>query len=238
MVVRRTIAAGMVRGARICEYRWTVKASVHLPATTAVAVVPPREATLGVRAPMTAADFGDARDRDLLGRIGRGDEEAFRALFRTYAPTAGALALRVLRQPFLADETVQETFLAVWRNPDGYQPERGSVRAWLMSTVHHRAVDLVRREERRAEGALLAPPPPDPAEQAVDTVGIPEERAAVRAALEDLPAEQREVIELMYFEGLTQSQVAERTGTPLGTVKSRAGLAMRRLQASLGSMEP
>jgi RNA polymerase sigma-70 factor (ECF subfamily) len=203
--------------------------------------VPAVEATLGDRAPMTAAELGDARDRNLLRRVGRGDEDAFRTLFRTYAPTAGALALRVLQQPFLVDETVQEAFLAVWRNPDRYDPERGSVRAWLMSTVHNRAVDLVRREEahrRRAEDAFLEPPPDDPADQAVDAVGIREERTALRAALEDLPAEQREVIELMYFEGLTQSQVAERIGIPLGTVKSRAGLAMRRLHSSLGPIEP
>lgn len=189
---------------------------------------------------MNVAELGDARDRDLLGRIGRGDEAAFRTLFDAYAPTAKALALRILRQPFLADETVQEAFLAVWRRPEGYDPVRGSVRAWLMSTVHHRAVDLVRREEahrRRAEGALPDPAPEDPGEKAVEAVGLPGERAAVRGALAELSAEQREVIELMYFEGLTQSQVAQRTGTPLGTVKSRAVLAMRRMRASLGSME-
>lgn len=188
---------------------------------------------------MTAADLGDARDRDLLRRIGRGHEEAFRELFGKYAPTAKALALRVLRQPFLADETVQEAFLALWRHPQGYEPERGSVRAWLMSTVHHRAVDLVRREQahRRRMSVVPEPAPEDPAEEALEAVGVPEERAAVRAALEDLPPEQREVIELMYFEGLTQSQVAERTSIPLGTVKSRALLAMRRLRASLGSMQ-
>jgi RNA polymerase sigma-70 factor (ECF subfamily) len=195
---------------------------------------------LEVLSPVNVAELGDARDRDLLGRIRRGDEEAFRALFDAYAPTAKALALRILRQPFLADETVQEAFLAVWRKPQGYDPVRGSVRAWLMSTVHHRAVDLVRREEahrRRTEGALPDPSPEDPGEKAVEAVDLPEERAAVRGALAQLSAEQREVIELMYFEGLTQSQVAQRTDTPLGTVKSRAVLAMRRMRASLGSLE-
>lgn len=194
---------------------------------------------LETRDPVTVADLRDARDRDLLRRIRRGDEEAFRTMFGAYAPTARALALRILRQPFLADETVQEAFLGVWRDAGGYDPGRGSVRSWLMSAVHHRAVDLVRREEahrRRAEAALMEPPPEDPGEKVAEAVGIPEERAAVRAALEDLPAEQRAVIELMYFQGLTQSQVAQRTGMPLGTVKSRAGLAMRRMRTSLGSM--
>jgi RNA polymerase sigma factor (sigma-70 family) len=200
----------------------------------------PRQVIVEIREPVTAADLADARDHDLLRRIRRGDEEAFRTLFGAYAPTARALALRILKQPFLADETVQEAFLVVWRDPHGYDPGRGSVRAWLMSTVHHRAVDLVRREEahrRRAEAALHEPAPEDPGEKVAEAVGIPEERAAVRAALGGLPAEQREVIELMYFEGLTQSQVARRTGMPLGTVKSRAGLAMRRMRTSLGSME-
>jgi RNA polymerase sigma factor (sigma-70 family) len=195
---------------------------------------------LARRGSVSTADIGDARDRDLLRRVARGQEEAFRELFDKYASTARALALRILRRPFLADETVQEAFLALWRNPQGYERDRGSVRAWLMSTVHHRAVDLVRREEahrRRMEGALPDPVPEDPAEQAIQAVGVREERAAVRAALEDLPAEQRHVIDLVYFEGLTQSQVAERTGLPLGTVKSRVLLAMRRMRAALGPME-
>ncbi|MGH2682128.1 MAG: sigma-70 family RNA polymerase sigma factor [Actinomycetota bacterium] len=186
------------------------------------------------------ADLSDARDRELLRRIGRRDEDAFRSLFDRYAPTARALALRILRQPFLADETVQEALLSVWRNPDRYDPGRGSVRAWLMSAVHHRAVDLVRREEahrRRADSAPVDPQPEDPGEQAVEAVGVPEERAAVRAALDDLPPEQRQVIELMYFDGLSQSKVAERTGIPLGTVKSRTALAMRRMRSSLGALE-
>jgi RNA polymerase sigma factor (sigma-70 family) len=195
---------------------------------------------LARREPMNAADLQDARDRDLLRRVARGQEDAFRELFGKYAPTARALAVRILRRPFLADETVQEAFLALWRHPQGYERDRGSVRAWLMSTVHHRAVDLVRREEahrRRMEGALPDPVPEDPAEQAVQAVGVPEERAAVRTALADLPTEQRQVIELLYFEGLTQSQVAQRTGLPLGTVKSRVLLAMRRMRAALGPME-
>ena len=188
------------------------------------------------------ADLQEARDRDLVRRIRAGDEEAFRGLFRRYAPTALGLARRVVRQPHLAEETVQEAFLSVWKNPDGYDPSRGSVRAWLMSAVHHRAVDAVRREEaqrRRAEDVLSLPDaaPEDPAEQVVAEIGLPQERAAVRAALEDLPAEQREVIELMYFSGMSQTEIAERMGLPLGTVKSRTLLGMRRLRAALVYLE-
>jgi RNA polymerase sigma factor (sigma-70 family) len=185
-----------------------------------------------------AADLGDARDRDLIRQIGQGDEDAFRGLFRRYSTQAMALAQRVLRQPALAEETVQEAFLSVWRNPLSYDAGRGSVRAWLMSTVHHRAVDMVRREEaqrRRAEEAVadVDVDGGDPAETVVDELDLPGERDAVRRALEDLPAEQRQVIELMYFGGMSQSKISESLGLPLGTVKSRTLLAMRRLRAGL-----
>jgi RNA polymerase sigma-70 factor (ECF subfamily) len=111
-----------------------------------------------------------------------------------------------------------------------------------MGMVHHRAVDAVRREEaqrRRAENAQASDTVvvEDPAEAVVEEVGLPQERAAVRDALGELPAEQGQVIELMYFGGLTQSAIAERLGLPLGTVKSRTLLGMRRLRAALIAME-
>jgi RNA polymerase sigma factor (sigma-70 family) len=185
-------------------------------------------------------ELPDAHDRDLLSRIGRGDEEAFRGLFRRYAPTAMALAERVLRRLHLAEETVQEAFLALWRNPEGYDPERGSVRAWLLSTVHHRAVDLVRREEaqrRRAVEAVPEQEEPDHAVDVVEEIGAQEERVSVREALQQLPPDQREVIELMYYGGRSQSRIAQELDLPLGTVKSRTLLGMRRLRAALSGLE-
>jgi RNA polymerase sigma-70 factor (ECF subfamily) len=189
-----------------------------------------------------AVDLTEARDRDLVRRIERGDEEAFRGLFRRYAPTALALARRLARQPYLAEEIVQEAFLALWRNPGGYDQVRGSVRSWLMGVVHHRAVDAVRREEaqrRRAEDAQARDVVvvEDPAEAVVEEMGVPQEREAVRAALGELPAEQRQVLELMYFAGLTQTAISERLDLPLGTVKSRTLLGMRRMRAALVGME-
>jgi RNA polymerase sigma-70 factor (ECF subfamily) len=188
------------------------------------------------------ADLSEARDRDLIGRIQRGDEDAFRGLFRRYAPTALGLAKRVVRQEHLAEETVQEAFLSVWRNPAGFDPTRGSVRSWLMTAVHNRAVDAVRREEaqrRRAEDAAADPDlgPVDPGNSVVEEMGLFQERVAVREAMQKLPAEQRLVIELMYFGGQSQSRIAERLKLPLGTVKSRTLLAMRRLRAELLGME-
>jgi RNA polymerase sigma factor (sigma-70 family) len=185
-----------------------------------------------------AVDLSEARDLDLVRRIAGGDEDAFRGLFRRYAPNALALARRIARQPFLAEEIVQEAFLAVWRNPAGYDRGRGSVKSWLMAMVHHRAVDAVRREEsqrRRAEDAQVAEavPLPDIAESVAEEVDLPGERRAVRTALEGLPEEQRQVIELMYFGGLSQTAIAGRLDLPLGTVKSRTLLGMRRLRRAL-----
>ena len=187
-------------------------------------------------------DVTEAHDRELIRRLSHGDEDAFRGLFGRYAPSAKALALRVVRQSHLAEEIVQEAFLAVWRNPGAYDADLGSVRSWLMGMVHHRAVDLVRREEayrRRAEDSipLVISAEADHADDVVEALGLPQERRVVRAALEELPPEQRDVITSMYFDGLTQSQIAEKTGLPLGTVKSRTLLGMRRLRASLGGLE-
>jgi len=192
---------------------------------------------------MGMIDVSEAHDRELVQRLRRGDEDAFRGLFGRYAPAAKALALRVVRQSHLAEEIVQEAFLAVWRNPDGYDSERGSVRSWLMGMVHHRAVDLVRREEayrRRAEDSIpgALEEQADHAEDVVEMLGLPEERRIVRAALDELPDEQRDVLTLMYFGGLSQTQIAEKTGTPLGTVKSRTLLGMRRMRTALEGVRP
>jgi RNA polymerase sigma factor (sigma-70 family) len=188
---------------------------------------------------MRSAEPADARDEGLVLRVGAGDEQAFRELFGRYAAVAHALAFRLVRQAQVAEEIVQEAFLAVWRNPDRYDAARGSVRSWLMGTVHHRAVDAVRREQaqrRRAEQAAGLGPGivEDPVDDVLAAIDLPRERRLVRTALGELPEEQREVIQRMYFDGLSQSQIAERTGLPLGTVKSRTLLAMRRLRAHLG----
>jgi RNA polymerase sigma-70 factor (ECF subfamily) len=200
-------------------------------------------ATLGSArsAPLETPDVSETHDRTLVRRLRDGDEDAFRDLFARHAPAAKALALRVVRQANLAEEIVQEAFLSVWRNPAGYDEQRGSVRSWLMGTVHHRAVDLVRREEayrRRAEDSIAeaVEDQGDHADEVAVMVDRPGERRAILDALANLPAPQREVLEMMYFDGLSQSRIAERTGLPLGTVKSRTLLAMRRLRAALEGM--
>ena len=189
---------------------------------------------------MVVRNLEDARDRDLVRRVIQGDEEAFRDLFRRYGPMAKSLAARVVRQNFMAEEIVQEAFLSLWRSPDAYREERGTFRSWLLSTVHHRAVDLVRREEahrRRSQTGESESLQADVSEQVVEDTDLAESRVRVRAALEEIPAEQRQVLELMYFEGKTQSVIAEELDLPLGTVKSRTLLGMRRLRALLGNVE-
>lgn len=191
---------------------------------------------------MGSAESAGTRDEDLLVRVSAGDERAFRELFARYAAVANALAFRSVRQAQVAEEIVQEAFLAVWRSPERYDGSRGSVRSWLLGTVHHRAVDAVRREQaqrRRADRAAALGPrvAEDPTDDVLSAIELPRERRLVRKALAELPEQQRDVIRQMYFEGRSQSQIAERTGLPLGTVKSRTLLAMKRLRAYLGDTE-
>ncbi|MCA1726627.1 MAG: RNA polymerase subunit sigma, partial [Actinobacteria bacterium] len=136
--------------------------------------------------PFAAPDHGVGReegtpDGDLLVRVAGGDEAAFRTIYRRYAPAAFGLALRVARQEFLAEEVVQETFTALWRGAGAYDASRGSVRTWLLSSIHHRAVDGVRREtahQRRAERAgRKLEPASDVAQDVAEAVDLPGERA-------------------------------------------------------------
>ena len=202
---------------------------------SAVQVVTIPEAAVAVR------DMDDARDRELLRRVRDGDPagEAFRSLFRRNASVAKAVALRITRSEPLAEEAVQEAFLQLWRAPERYDQSRSTVRRWLLTMVHARAVDLVRREQsqrRRAAGAAASfDVEPDHADEVVAAVDRPDERAAVHAALALLPDDQRAVIDLMYFHGVSQTGVAERLGIPLGTVKSRSLLAMRKLRGAMGT---
>jgi RNA polymerase sigma factor (sigma-70 family) len=191
------------------------------------------------RRPVVAVpSLEDARDRDLVRQVRSGDEEAFRALFRRYGPLAKGLAHRVVRQPFLAEEIVQEAFLSLWRDPRSYQEARGTFRVWLLSTVHHRAVDVVRREEaqrrRKQEQQPVEAYQEDIADSVADRIDLAANRERVREALEDIPAAQRQILEMMYFAGKSQSDIARELGLPLGTVKSRTLLGMRRLRLLLG----
>lgn len=160
-------------------------------------------------------------------------------LYERHGLACFRLARQVTCSVTLAEDAVQEAFVGMWQAPGAYQPGRGSVRNWLLAMTHHKAVDLVRREsaERRRAGAEAArqtvePPGEDPAAAAWSQILA----AEVRAALLELPEAQRQSVTLAYFGGYTQSQIAELTGVPLGTVKTRTFSAMRRLRLRLGPL--
>ena len=161
-------------------------------------------------------------------------------LLDQYTARAWSLARRIVGDDTLAEDVVQEAFLAYWRNPAAYDGTRGTFGSWFLALVHHKAVDAVRREEshrRRADAAAQV--------AAQDTVQDVAEMVAdritdlrVRSALEGLPPLQREALVLAYWGGLTQREIAQRTGAPLGTVKTRMFAGMRRLHEGLRTVGP
>jgi RNA polymerase sigma factor (sigma-70 family) len=180
----------------------------------------------------------DRDDLELHRRLSTGDRDAFDQLYRRYAGSAYGLAYRVTGQQLLAQDVVHDAFLALWRAPEGFDPARGAFRTFFLSLVHHRAVDTVRREERlrrRTERASNLEPVrgEDVAEDVVEESFLSERRKGVREALLTLPPEQRQVVELAYFGGLTQAVIAEQLGIPIGTVKTRTLAAMRKLRRLL-----
>ena len=147
---------------------------------------------------------------------------------------AYGLALRILRDESLAQDAVQEAFLGVWRTADRFLAERASASTWILTLVHRRAVDLVRREDRRRGDPLESAPEPAAAETVEEQATTRFQRRVVQEALRQLTPEQREALELGYYGGLSQSELAERLGQPLGTVKSRMFSGLGRLRELLG----
>jgi RNA polymerase sigma-70 factor (ECF subfamily) len=167
-------------------------------------------------------------DDALVGLVARGDEQALAALYDRHARLAYGVARRLLRDAQLAEDAVQEGFLNVWRQAASFRPDRSRAASWILMLVHRRAVDLVRREERRRTDVL------DDDERAI---GVAEDSAMsklegewARKLLTELPDQQREVLELAFWGGYTQSELADRLGVPLGTVKSRMFNGMARLR--------
>ena len=184
----------------------------------------------------------DRRDLELHRRVTARDRSAFDELFRRYGRSAHGVALRVTSQELIAQEVVQDAFLALWRAPEAFDPARGAFRTFFLSLVHHRAVDAVRREERlrkRTERAANLEPltDEDPAEEVVEDAYLSVRRKEVRDALSGLPVEQRQVLEMAYFGGMTQVKIAETLAIPIGTVKTRTLAAMRKLRAALAREE-
>jgi RNA polymerase sigma-70 factor (ECF subfamily) len=190
------------------------------------------------RYPARVPDLTDLGDAPLVVSIGRYAQDALREVYRRYAGAVHALARRLLRERFLADEVVQEVFLHLWRHPDRFDPARGSLRAYLLAQAHGRSVDLIRsegarrrREQREARLAVVTTDPLGP---------VPGERGDdpdVRGVLGALPEPERRAIALAYFGGHTYREVAALLGEPEGTVKSRIRSGLLRMRERLAGSE-
>jgi RNA polymerase sigma-70 factor, ECF subfamily len=172
-----------------------------------------------------------------MALVQRGDARAFEAIYDRHGSAAFSLAYRIAGSRSAAEDIVQEAFLAVWRSSVRYKPERGNLRSWLLSVVHNRAIDALRRSVVHGRNQI-------------DAEGLEERKAApeltdveafrrqeaqtIRSAMEQLPSEQLRVVELAYFGGFTHSQIAEMLGEPLGTVKGRMRLALDKMRTGLG----
>ena len=179
-------------------------------------------------------------DEALVALVARGDESALGELYDRVWRVAYGIAYRVLRDDRLAEDAVQEGFLAAWRSAAAFRADRAKASTWIVTLVHRRAVDIVRREERRRAEPLESesrPDPPDPSGSAEDAAWLGFERDRVQAALRALPDTQRESIELAYYGGYSQAELAERLGVPLGTIKSRMFAGLARLRELLDEAE-
>ena len=183
-------------------------------------------------------DYARARDEELVERVSARDERALERLYDRYGRATYSLVLKMLRDPSRAEEVTQEVFLKLWRRPESYAVARGAFGTWLLSVAHHRAIDELRT--RRFELIPLENGASSPLDNVVDdapdfaeVAWLREQRLAVRQALASLPSAQRQAVELAYFAGLTQREISERLGEPLGTVKTRIRLAVQKLRVNL-----
>ena len=181
---------------------------------------------------MRSRDLAHLSDEALVALVARSDESALAELYDRVGGTAYGLAYRVLRDEALAEDAVQEAFLGLWRGAGSFIPERAKASTWILTLVHRRAVDLGRREQRRRAEPIEGAPEPAVG-SAEEAAWLRLDRERVQSALAQLPDQQREAIELAYYGGYTQSELAERLGQPLGTIKSRMFSGLTRLRELL-----
>jgi len=175
-------------------------------------------------------------NRPLTDAAIAGNSLAFGAAYDTYAPVLYGLLLRILRDASDAQEILQETFLAAWNDARKFDSSRGSELAWLITMGRSRAIDRLRARQRRDDREERAAREISTATSDVeDPVAFSEIRMAVRSALQELPDAQRSALELAYFDGLSQTEIASKLGEPLGTVKTRTSLAMKKLRERLAA---
>lgn len=190
--------------------------------------------------PTGGAGLHRLADEDLMQLVGSGDARAFEVVYERHATAAFSLAYRICGARVAAEEIAQEAFLAIWRSGARYDRTRGSVRTWVLGVVHNRAIDAVRRatvHQRRQTADEHAAEQLEAAERTEVEVARREEVRSMRALVEDLPSEQRRVIELAYFGGFTHEQIAQMLELPLGTVKGRMRLALEKMRANIEPAE-
>ena len=178
----------------------------------------------------TAVNRSKADDMGLLARIRSGDQEAMSVLFDRYGTMVYSVALRVLKDTGEAEDLMQEIFVQVWKNPGAFVSGRGSLAGWLVVVARNRSIDVIRRRRPSEPVELFALPSSANLAQDVERNSLLEK---VRGAMHSLPDEQKESVELAFFEGLSHSEIAEKTGDPLGTVKTRIRLALIAIRKAL-----
>lgn len=185
-------------------------------------------------------NYSSLDDATLIALVARRNDAALGVLYDRYSRLVFSLALRIVGERGLAEEIVLDSFVSVWRAAGSFVEERGRFVAWLMSVARHRAIDELRRLNVRPEGTsvelddTLKTPQPDLLEDVVDTR---RRRELVRAVMAQLPEPQRQALELAYFGGFTQQEIAEKTHTPLGTVKTRMRLGMLKMRDELRRLD-
>ena len=196
-----------------------------------IALEVPQSRLRAVPADPAPATFDDVSDAELLARVGGHDREAFEILYGRYVRPVFTLALRRLGDRGHAEDAVQEAFAAIWRSASTYRPERGAAGGWLYTVARNAIVDRLRRNGPAADAELpeLVSAEPGPPQQAEDSYVS----WRVHRALEELQPREREVIELAYWSGMSQSEVAEHLDIPLGTVKTRTRSGLARLASVL-----
>jgi RNA polymerase sigma-70 factor (ECF subfamily) len=189
-----------------------------------------------------SVDLTKASDAELIARASEGDARALEILYDRYARVVYSFALRIVGDPSLAEELLQEVFFRAWQQGGAFRASRGSFITWLLSITHNLAIDELRKRRRRPQRAdnntteeaeQLLPEMPDESQDVEEEVWLSSLRDRIADALASLPPAQREAIELAYFQGLTQREIAERLGEPLGTIKTRMRLGMQKLREQL-----
>jgi RNA polymerase sigma-70 factor (ECF subfamily) len=178
-------------------------------------------------------------DEDLISMVGDEDPEAFAALYDRHSRAAYSLGYRIMGQRQTAEDLVQEVFLKVWRSAMSYRAERGSVRTWILSIVHHRGIDQLRAtaSRQRTKDRFEASAEKSQPSEAFAETWRNSQRDEVRAALKTLPTEQLKILELAYFSGYTHVEISELMNLPLGTVKGRMRLGLKKMREYFDSRD-